>query len=444
MYGNPDWPFLNVLRGHHRVRPEVYILNNNRQYLANATNNLVSGTVDMDATASVSRSGKVSFLDPRNSLALDYSDSSLYNRFIQIIYCVAPLASELWYKVPIFTGPIASVMKDGVITNVEFKGSEVLAQNGLLNPYTYPAGLGRSSVITHAMAEFAGEISWTDQMAGQMPLGDPWSIDRGDNIWERLKELADGMAAKLYYDGNGSIRISPKTTAPIMTLDSTWLTTQPEHSFDVDNLRNVVSFEGASVAVSPDPDVDKVKLRFEAWPPPQHPFSPQSLARNGKLRIMPQFLSDDSFIRWPDIWQSASKNLEWNLMLTAEATATSFVIPFLEENDVIQFNTTKLVGNYAVTKWSIPLVGDAEMSMNFFSSSSKASTVGGANTSNANLWGRMMQSGIKHGPSGAFNTLGGKGGIKRGQDAYGVGKDGGMKPPKKKNKKKKNKGKGKK
>lgn len=446
-YNFPGSPYWDLLRTHHRVVPEVYILNNSGQLMGNASGHLVSGTIDMDAEADVTRSGKLSLLDPHNSLGLDFSGSAVgaayYNRMVKVFYKIQSLDRTVTFRSPVFTGPITDANRNGVMVDLEVKGKEILAQDGMLNDYSWPAGWSRSAIIMNALNVRTGETQFSDQSNGAYALGAQWVVEQGENLWKRLKELADGMGAQLFYDGDGTARIRPKSVYPIFTIDTSWLTEEPDLVFDSDRIKNVVSVTGGSTPISP---TENVKMKFEAWPSPQHPFSPQAIGRNGVPRVIPHFISDDSLMSFSDIINIAWVNLEADLLSCSGATAVSVIAPFLEENDVVTISHPKLYANVSMTKWTIPLVGDSEMSLNMFSSTS-AGFVGRSNyVTNYGLTGQRLRN---HGPSGAFNGIrnGGKGlsGLK-GQDWYG-GKDGGGAPGKsggKKGGKKKNKNKGKK
>lgn len=431
MWLNPaSYPgLLRLLRTSHRVVSEVYILDNNRNYLRNATDALIEGSVDMDSDAAISRSCKMTLLDPGNRLGIDpnggTSGPEFYNRMVQIVYRVTSMDYSETYGVPIFTGPVTDSSRDGVVLTVEGKGLEILAQDGLLNDYTWPAGWARSAVIMNAIQVVTGERFFSDASGGGYFLRSPWSVQSGANLWAELKYLGDSMGMAVYFDGQGFLKIRPKIVAPLMTIDATWMTEDPDAAFDMSKIRNVCRVEGASY---PTADGTQVKMKYEAWPPPQHPFSPQSLARWGTNRVIPRFVTDDSLADWSSLAETADQNLYYDLMYSTEVTAVTSVIPFLEEFDVVTISHPRLYLDTPVSKWTIPLVGDAEMSLNFFSSSSRGVTSGGAVVSNANLWGRLNSPGVKHGPSGAYNGLATLG--TKGENWYG-GKDGGAPKPNK-------------
>lgn len=407
MYLAPGDLYLRLLKTHHQVTTKVYVLNNARQYLADASSRLLSGGVDMDVSAETSRVAKLTLLDPMQDLGIDPTGyafgSQYYDRMLQIFHEVSGFDGSAPHTVPIFTGPITKASRDGVVLSIEAKGMEILLQDGLLRDFSYPVGWTRFQVIQDAIINTSGERSFNNQTGNTQVLTAPWSMEAGENLWEGLQEMCDAMGMNIFYNGAGICQVKPKGHMPVFSIDSTWMTEDPEYTFDMRNLKNVVRMTGA---VGPlVPGQEETRMSVEAWPSPQHPFSPQSLARNGALRIVPIVHSDDSLGEWENLWNAAWLTLNANLRWATQATAVTATIPFLEEYDVININHPKVWADTMLSQWSITLVGDAEMSLNFTSTSS-AGIIDRSNfVSNAGNWGRLNQPGVKHGPSGAFNPL---------------------------------------
>lgn len=427
---------VNLLKTHHRWSVSVHIMDMNRRYLFDMSDSLISGHVDIDADADCTRSGKMTLLDPQQRLSVDFAGqswgSSMSNRMVQIIYNVYAMDYSWTYQCPIFTGPITTAKRDGVVINIEYKSMEWILQAGVLSDATWPAGWSRSSILMNA-ASMSGITFFNDQHYPSPVVNSPWSVAGGENLWERMKELADGSADNIFFDANGVMQIRPKNRNVVMELDTTWLTEEPDYDLDSTKIRNVVRVEGANV-----PGTDQ-KMWYEAWPPADHPYSPQALAILGRWRVIPHRISDTSLSVWSDIIDTAWNNLNWDLLLPEATSAVTPVIPFLEEHDVVRINHPKVYVVAPLSKATIPLVGDAEMSLNFLSTTSSGNLRGGRANSNKGMNGERL---LNHGPSGAFNTLGGKGRGTRGSDWY-KDKDGGA-PASGKGGKKKNRSKGKK
>lgn len=431
----------DLLKTHHWVNIEIYILDNERRYLFDISQSLVSGSVDIDVDSDCSRSGNVTILDPQQRLSIDFNGqgwgSNMTNRTIQIIYTVTAMDRSFSYRCPIFTGPIVYASRDGVMLSIDFKGFEFLMQGGVLSDYTWPIGWNRAAIIQNA-ASISG-LPYTNVMEYGGIMYSPWMVQSGDNLWERMKELADSGALNIYFDGNGVLQIKPKAinVNPVMTLDTNWLTEEPDFNLDISKIRNVVRVEGAKI-----PGTDTT-MTYEVWAPPTNPFSPQAMARFGQPRVLPHLIKDDNLNQWTDVISAAWNNLNWDLLVAESTSAVIPVVPFLEEYDVLEIRHPKCWTISPLQKATIPLVGDAEMSIGMLTSTSAGSTTGGKIVSNKGLNGERL---LHHGPSGAFNTLrgpkftGGKSGNK-GANWY-TGSDGGKGAPNK-GKKKKNRDKGK-
>lgn len=422
-----------LFKTHHRISVEVYILDTSRRWLHNMTDSLVSGAVDIDVEGETTRFGKMALLDPQQRLSLDLNGvgwgSNMSNRLVQIVYRVSAMDWSRSYACPIFTGPITDASRDGAILNIEFKGMEYFMQGGVLVDSSLPAGWFRSQYITY-MALGSGLVGAADYSGGGGVMYSPWAFEAGDNLWSRCKELAASGGFNIFFNGDGVLQLRPKTRDPVIVLDTTWLTEEPQFNLDISKLRNLVRVEGANI-----PGTD-IMMSYEAWPPASHPFSPQSLAVNGVNRLIPHLIKDSSLATWADIINTAWNNLHWDLLVAQTDTAVVPVIPFLEEYDVITLSHPKLWSSSPLSKATIPLVGDAEMSLNMFTTTSSGATTGGKVVSNKGQNGERLRN---HGRSGAFNTLRGPLG-NRGQDWY-TGDDGGKGAPSKGKKKKNRKNK---
>lgn len=427
----------DLCRTHHWVDIIVYILDNERRYLFDMSSALINGTVDIDTEADCSRSGKMSLLDPQQRLSIDLNGSgwgsNMSNRTVQIIYKLTNMDRTYSYSAPIFTGPITYAARDGAVLNIDFKGFEWIMQGGQLSDYSWPIGWSRGSIIQNAAAMNGLPYTTISHAGGIMYSS--WAVESGDNLWERLKELADGGGLNIYFDGNGVLQVKPKWPGYAMALDTTWLTEEPDFNLDASKIRNVVRVEGGKI-----PGTDTV-MTYEAWPSPQHPFSPQSLARFGQPRVLPHIIRDSSLTVWSDVINTAWQTLTFDLLVAESTSAVIPVCPWLEEFDVLAIRHPKCATDSPLTKATIPLVGDGEMSIGMLTTSStgNASGPGARAVSNKGLNGERL---LHHGPSGAFNTLRGpKHSGNKGANWY-TGEDGGKGAPNK-GKKKKNRDKGK-
>lgn len=169
----------------------------------------------------------------------------------------------------------------------------------------------------------------------------------------------------MFYDGEGAVVIRPVNFfgVPLWSIDSTWLTTEPQVSFNIDSVINNVVVVGANLS-------EDSPLTFEVVAPVENPYSPQSLSRNGVPRYLTDVIEDDKIKSYSEAYTRAAARLADGLSRAVSITTTSAIIPYVEEWDIYQVQHPKFSGSGMMTQASIPLVGDAEMSLGYLSSTS--------------------------------------------------------------------------
>jgi hypothetical protein len=367
---------VGMMQSHHRVYIEVYILDNNRNYLANASEMLVDGSIDIDVYRTPSRQGTLTLLDPAGTLGLDGNPNSgivAYNRMVKIVMHIGPMDGQ-WasQQFDLFTGPIVTSDRSGPFLNIEFGGCELYSTQGMPYDWTWPVGWSKTSVISNALLQHSGEV-YQDFELDRHPLIDNWSVQTGENLWVRLQDLAEEVNCRLWYDANGVAKLRRKNWTPVWTFDQFQLTGDPSVKFDMDKMRNYVVVLGATPEGS-------TRVRYDAVPPVNHPYSPQSLARNGFARYIPDVIEDDQ-LDFPSAADRAWSRLSEAILTSMDVNLTSCIVPFLEEWDCFSVNHKNLWMPQALfTKATIPLVGDAEMSVGFLSTSSQGESHGSSSS----------------------------------------------------------------
>lgn len=353
------------LRSPHWMSTQVHVLDMNQNFVSDITNRLLDGSVDIDANGSITRSAKLEMLDLDNSLYFSMYDpasgSHYYKQMVRVWYGVGALGPDPdWMYIPVFTGPVTSLSRDGAMVSMSAMGKEVLAQDGVWTPWQWPTGWGKRDVIVNGLALHVGEM-WYDTDAVGGVLGAPLAVAAGDDLWAKFWNLADGMGCQLFYNGWGNLRLRTRPLNPIFTFTDEWITEKPEITYDSDNLVNAVRVEGGV----PQGFVNSYVVSVAA--PPSHPLSPVALGRAGVPRFLPEFISDDSLLTQDEVISTAQNTLADRLLSNISANFTSFTVPFLEEGDVVCVNGSGYFGYVRTDKLSIPLVRDAEMSFGFLS-----------------------------------------------------------------------------
>src|SRR5690348_11905484 len=95
----------DLLVSHHRISVAIQLLDLSHNYLSDLSHLMLSGQVDIDATADeATRSCTLELLDPFGELKLDGDspdDGSLYyTRMVKIIYTVISVEGDLRFNIP--------------------------------------------------------------------------------------------------------------------------------------------------------------------------------------------------------------------------------------------------------------------------------------------------------------------------------------------------------
>lgn len=376
---NPGWDqnlwntYLRLLQSPHQVRIGVTILNQQHQVIGDISHLLMDGAVDIDALASTTRSLKMKIADPVGWSGLDpYGTVDNMKKLIQINYGVQPMVgdtaftSNVLYNMPIFTGPITSVSREGIMLNVECAGKEHMlskASRGL----SIPKGWSRPALfLLYAVGQ--GESQWVNEAPSTAypPMPNPMTWEPGTNMWTELKALisADGLHA--FYDGLGRLRMRRQPDQPVWQFNYDWLTQKVDPDLDLEAFVNNWQVIGGT------PEGTSGRVRAEASLPAWHPGSPMNLSRNGSApRYVTGITQDDSILNADQARWIAERNLFEASVAAYDVQMTTLVLPFLEEYDMYIINTPDYFGLGRFVQATIPLVGDIEMSVGFMSTSGK-------------------------------------------------------------------------
>jgi hypothetical protein len=109
--------------------------------------------------------------------------------------------------------------------------------------------------------------------------------------------------------------------------------------------------------------VKKVHVKVVA--PRSHPMSPWNLGRNGTPRYVPQTIEDDSIKSKKDARALAKRTLDRALDQSVSVTFDSLPIPYLEEFDLLKFQTRTSAGKFRLKQMSIPLTVDGTSSIGY-------------------------------------------------------------------------------
>jgi hypothetical protein len=349
----------NTLSGTHSMHVTVQILTLDGARLADVSDRLLSGQVNIDWGADVTRSCTLSLLDPNRALTFDSSsptDGALYvDRMIQVVYSVKAPGTTTWTDIPVFCGPISKMDRASDVVNLEAQGKESLALGAAWKVQTYKRGAYRVDVIRSILRDLAGETKFTFPEHGARLPAD-LSVGRESVPWTVARDVSRGLGMQLFYDGRGVCRLRTRPASAIFTFqsgDGGSVLTTPQVTYSTENLRNIVWVRGAGTI-----SVAKVA-------PYSHPLSPQKLGRNGVPRYLLEAVTEDTIRTAAEAGDLAAKTLNKALLSSVEVSFDALPMPHLEPGDVARVTTPEFSNSFSLTQLSIPLVVGQAMSINY-------------------------------------------------------------------------------
>jgi hypothetical protein len=353
--------FEYALRHSHTRRIDVEVLTLNGDVLSQLTPVLIDGQVNCDMDAEVTRSATLTFLDPRHALNFDTDspdEGALYaDRMIRIRYGVYVEKLQRYVFVPVFTGPITGLSREGVTVTVEAQGKESLLRGTLWEPLTLRKGLEVTAALRALIRDRGGERSLSipgifNRYGNPPTLPKTRSLDRFTEIWPVAMSLAKGLDRQLFYTGDGvaTLRPWPETVAYTFTTgDGGDLLSELSVNYQLDEMKNVVIVRG-------QPPTGKKEIIFgRAQAPKQHPLSPERLGRTGAPRYLVEQVEDQSIRTDAAAKEQAARLLEKHLREVVEVEFDAMPIPHLDVGDVVRVQTPSFTTKFRIRKFAIPL-----------------------------------------------------------------------------------------
>ncbi len=352
-----------LLATHHRVDVVVMLMDLSHKHLSEHSDLLLSGQVNIDVTADVTRSASVDLRDPLHRLKLDDaapSDGSLFfTKMIRIVFVISTPDLSERYPVPLFTGPINRVSRNGPVITVEAQGKEVLSFATLWAAKTFKKGMAKTDVIQKIM-QLAGEtkFQFTDKDA---KIGQNLSANRKNIFWKLSRKIASGLNLQLFYDGRGILRLRHVPQKSVYEFqDTNVMISSPQVSYEEND-----EFYNAVEVIGGKPKGKKKKVHLKLVAPHNHPLSPWNLGRNGTPRYVPLVIEDDSIKSVKAARTLAKRQLNNALTQPVEVSFDSLPVPYLEENDLCRYSTPISSGRFRLKQMSIPLTVDGTSSIGY-------------------------------------------------------------------------------
>lgn len=353
---------LGLVRAH-TIRVRVHILDMDHNVLGTATGRVLSGQVDVSATSSVTRSAGLTILDPDHELNLDtsatFGGSLFLDRMVQITYGVKSAEYPTWVDVPIFTGPIDDLSRNGDVVSLSAVGKESLLLGPASTHRTWKAGSYKTSVLRELLAMFGEAFLEIPHQATKTTK--PLSIAPSTIPWDYIQSVARSWGSgRIMYDGAGYARFIGTNDNPQWTFkggaDGSLLS-KPKIGYDAKNARNFIVVTGAAPAKGGKP------VSALAHAPAAHPLSARNLGRNGTARYLREDINDTTVTTQAAAQALADTVLKDRLNTAVQLDYTGLVIPHLEPWDVVAVNHGVWGIQAALVDYTIPLTADGTMSI---------------------------------------------------------------------------------
>lgn len=349
----------------HTIRARAHMLDLNHNFVADITEALDSGQVNFDTESTTLRSASVVLFDPTYELGFDRPNelgSSLGPTVLVRLWRDVWLPkAERWVEVPLFTGPVTAVSRDGDLLNVELQSKVFLSQDKLWSPITIKRGTNRATAIRTVLVA-CGETKWGWNAATSQKLTADASFAQDVTYWDAAKSLADSLGWVLYYNAWGHLNFgSPNSSVSFTyrTGNGGAILSTPKIQYNAASVINSVRVVGGT------PKGAKAPVTATAKAPADHPLSPQNLGRGGKLRHVWSDITNDKLTTKTQAQNAANAELNKALLENVEISFDALVYPILDETDLIRVQTDDFTVNCRFNKSSVPLTSEGTASVGY-------------------------------------------------------------------------------
>ena len=357
--------YLRQLTATHQMRTTVRVLDLDGDTLANVSDRLLSGQVNLDSTGETDRQCSVQIDDPDHDLHMD-SDApgagALYaDRMLRVDYGVYVDELARWVDVPVFTGPIATMARNGDTVDLGCLGKEHLAKGQAWRPMQLRKGMYTLNAIKAVLRERAGETQFafpsSSARLAKAKLPDTVSVGPLASPWAVARQLAASINGHLYYDGAGYCRLRVRPTTSCLTFNESKVLSDPQVTYDLSTIVNTVWVRGGK------PKGAKRAVSARVTASRSHPLSAWRLGRNGVPRFYVTVVDNDKLRSATRARTVAKRTLRTHLLEGVSCTFDALPMPHLEPLDVVRVATDTTSITFVLHQASIPLTHDGSMSV---------------------------------------------------------------------------------
>lgn len=345
-----------TLSSTHTKRVMVGVHNLEGKPLRRLTPTVMDGTVNVDATADVTRSLTMALFDPLHQLNFDSNspdDGALFaDRMIRVFSSRSGPYLDDRISVPVFTGPIVDLDRDGPIVNIVAHGKEIFGLGAAHRTLTIPKKTKKTDAIRTILTELMGEtrLAIPDRATR---LAEPVVVQGEDQPWKAALRIARSMNMQLFYDGRGTARLRRIPRRPVweFTADRAGATivSRPVINYDMSQVKNLW------VVVGRKPKGAKSPVRFAAIADRSHPLSPWRLGRNDVPRYLMGKETSDEYRSRAECRRRAEHLLEDSLRVAVDVAYDVLPVPHLDPGDLIRVVTADTTVEHRLKKFQYPL-----------------------------------------------------------------------------------------
>lgn len=329
--------------------------------MADLSDLVADGQVNVDTTQAIDRSAQVTFNDPDRSLPFDTdspaSTALFFDRMLHITRSI--LVGETWQHVPLFKGPVTGLTRSGDQVTATAVGKEVFFQGVAWAARTLRKGTPKTDAITEILT--VGNSFYAEHFRSipdlSAKLGSTVSIARDSNLWSKARAIASSMSMQLYYDGMGVCRLRDYPGTSVFTFKDALVVTRPqiEYSSDIVNAAYVVGGvpKGASTPVA-------ALAIAEA----SHPLSPHRIGR--VLLPNGQITTNTALLTVAEAEKYADTLVRDGLLQSVKVAFESIPVPLLEPYDLCEVQTPDLGSVlFRLNQYTYPLGFSGNMTVGY-------------------------------------------------------------------------------
>jgi hypothetical protein len=369
--------YLDALTTSHRIRLDLKLRNRNEEPIRSLTapvSRVLSGSVQVDTTADVSRSLDLTVLDPNDRMRFEADSPAegavFADRFVSVRYEVLVEALDAWVSVPVFWGVLTGYSRNGAEVTLEAQGKErlLLAPHYATQSYTLGKRMRLDDAIRR-VATRAGEERFDlpdldhrlQTRRAVTAQDEPWKVLSGgmENREGRpipgIVERAPGDR-RPYYSPTGRLTVRKLRRKPTYTFaEGINLLSRPQVTYDATEFINTVHVKGAAPKGKP-------AAYGRANLPANHPLSANKLSRNGEPRHMTYFVETE--LKTDDECRERAKQILERLAVAGvEASFDCLPAPHLLEDEFVRLRTDAYDFSFRLKQFTIPLTATDPMTV---------------------------------------------------------------------------------